>query len=400
MNFLSGMWGVDGDPAPDTRPPKRASLAASYDLYDEQNEITHAEMMERYALMHDEDASFNSGEYGYDDDDEDELDVEQVEMVEKSKGKKKKKSKSNGGRLRGSEDESDGKESEADKPGNSANSHFQTMRNLVRKRASLMATFLEHATDSAVLKVYNKWVVHHSTEVTHEQFYRYSEIAKCNEDFQNAGGWHAAPHSVSCSVRFATISDINPVHGTFKCKGFIDIRWYDQVRSMITSSYRLPMILEYDDTTSLVPPQDYEDRPIGTMIHAVHPETGERMKSLISQPYIKNSVADMVVEPQSDWVLVREFKDDPKGLCHFSWVFHGTCSEEFELHEFPFDIQDLTVRIIFQVRMISEIIIQIPEQDGLTLCFLALLSIGDGSGNRNPWRRGLFWPDNPSRESS
>ena len=143
----------------------------------------------------------------------------------------------------------------------------------------------------------------------------YSDITKCTEDFKGAGGWRAASHAATCSVRFSAISEIQAVDGTFQCKGIIDLRWYDEA---------------------------YENMPVGTPIPA------SQVKSLISQPYVKNSAGDMEVYESSPFVIVRELKEDPPGLCKFSWVFNGTCTEEFDLHEFPFDVQDLTVWITFQ----------------------------------------------------
>ena len=47
----------------------------------------------------------------------------------------------------------------------------------------------------------------------------YSDITKCTEDFKGAGGWRAASHAATCSVRFSAISEIQAVDGTFQCKG-------------------------------------------------------------------------------------------------------------------------------------------------------------------------------------
>ena len=167
---------------------RKSRFSGEYNVYDEQNEIRGAEMREKYRQMHsgDHDAAAERAAAALMDDD---LDVRPPEFVrdnpmdidddsKRPSGKRKKKAKNRfkqaareaaeGGlretigasgastTVRGGDDE----DADEETTRLTSTSRFGALRKLIRKRSSLTSTFLEHATDANILKVYNKWVAH------------------------------------------------------------------------------------------------------------------------------------------------------------------------------------------------------------------------------------------------
>jgi hypothetical protein len=154
---------------------------------------------------------------------------------------------------------------------------------------------------------------------TEQRSVPYSEILHITRQFEkiggrNGGGFVMEPKVTCCSVRILSITDINVINGTFRVEGQIDVRWYDE--KLVDREFN-----------SIVPVEDVD--------------------TLIGQPFIKNTGGDMTVSPGMAGIAVQTFPTDPPGLCRYFWNFNGICTEMFQLEQFPFDYQDLTVDVCF-----------------------------------------------------
>ena len=159
----------------------------SYNVYDEQNEIRGAEMLEKYRQMHSgehDDLDVRPSEFARDNPMTD--DPRQPNAKRKKKAKKKFKQAAREaaeGGLRETIDASgasttvrgggDDEAAEEETTELTSTNRFGALRKLIRQRSSLTSTFLEHATDANILKVYNKWVAHQRSDgFGDQQFHR------------------------------------------------------------------------------------------------------------------------------------------------------------------------------------------------------------------------------------
>jgi len=144
----------------------------------------------------------------------------------------------------------------------------------------------------------------------------YSECGELMETFQTKfGGFKMNPHVIAMQVLINSVSNLDPVRGSFWTQGSIDFRWYEP---------------------------KFENRMVyepGTWIPRSDVPSAQGIYDRLFSP----NAIEWEKTP-SEVVSVQQFEHWPVGCAKLRVNFQGTFMENFELNQFPFDVQDLTLK--------------------------------------------------------
>jgi len=149
----------------------------------------------------------------------------------------------------------------------------------------------------------------------------YSNCGSLLETFKTEfGGWKMNPHVITVQVLVTGVSDLDPVGGSFQAKGEIVFRWHEpkfENRMMYEPGSEVPL----------------SDMPSARAIF-------EKLSCPNATEFEKTP---------REIVFAQQFEHWPIGCAKFTVYFTGTFMENFELNQFPFDVQDL--KIFFELDM-------------------------------------------------
>jgi len=149
----------------------------------------------------------------------------------------------------------------------------------------------------------------------------YSECANLVETFETKfGGFKKNPHVIAMQVLIFGISDLDPVVGSFRASGAVHFRWYE--------------------------PQ-FEDKAVYKPGTSVSAELMPSAQGIADTLWCPN--ASELEKTPSDVVYIQQFAYWPDSCAKFTVEFSGTFMENFELNQFPFDVQDLSLHFKLDV---------------------------------------------------
>jgi len=149
----------------------------------------------------------------------------------------------------------------------------------------------------------------------------YSECANLLEIFETKfGGFKKNPHVIAMQVLIFGISDLDPVVGSFRASGAVHFRWYE--------------------------PQ-FEDKAVYKPGTSVSAELMPSAQGIADTLWCPN--ASELEKTPSDVVYIQQFAYWPDSCAKFTVEFSGTFMENFELNQFPFDVQDLSLHFKLDV---------------------------------------------------
>jgi len=144
---------------------------------------------------------------------------------------------------------------------------------------------------------------------------KYSECANLMETFDKEfGGLKKNPHVIAMQVVIFGISDLDPVLGSFQASGAVHFRWYEP-------KFWNKMVY----------------KP-GTSVSAELIPSAQGIADTLWCP----NASELEKKP-SDVVWIQHFEYWPDACAHYTVEFSGTFMENFELNQFPFDVQDLSL---------------------------------------------------------
>lgn len=151
---------------------------------------------------------------------------------------------------------------------------------------------------------------------------KYSECANLMETFETKfGGFKKNPHVLAMQVLIFGISDLDPVLGSFQASGAVHFRWYEP---------------------------EFENKVVYKPGTSVSVELIPSAKGIADTLWCPN--ASELEKTPSDVVYIQQFEYWPDSCAQFTVEFSGTFMENFELNQFPFDVQDLS--LYFKVDMV------------------------------------------------
>jgi len=149
----------------------------------------------------------------------------------------------------------------------------------------------------------------------------YSACESLLKTFQTEfGGWKMNPHVITMQVLITGVSDLDPVGGCFNAKGQFWFRWWEP-------KFEDRMVYEPGTTVPL------SDMPSAQAIF-------DALNGANSIEFTKTA---------HEYVHIQQFPHDPIGCATFCVEFEGSFLENFELNQFPFDVQQL--KIFFELTL-------------------------------------------------
>jgi len=143
----------------------------------------------------------------------------------------------------------------------------------------------------------------------------YSDCANLMETFETEfGGFKKNPHVIAMQVLIFGISDLDPVVGSFQASGAVHFRWYEP---------------KFENKKEYKP---------GTSVSVEHMPSAQGIADTLWCP----NASELEMTP-SDVVYIQQFEYWPDSCAHFTVEFSGIFMENFELNQFPFDVQDLSL---------------------------------------------------------
>jgi len=143
----------------------------------------------------------------------------------------------------------------------------------------------------------------------------YSECANLIETFESEfGGFKENPHVIAMQVVIFGISDLDPVLGNFRASGAVHFRWYEP-------KFENKMVY-----------------PPGTSVCAELLPSAQGIADTLWCPN-----ASELEKTPSEVVYIQQFTYWPDSCAQYTVEFSGTFMENFELNQFPFDVQDLSL---------------------------------------------------------